>query len=544
MRLATLPLSALFAFSAVSVSAAQEASERLEIRQPVETWYRVEQGTSPDSREHCGWACERMRPVEGRTWKYEYSYESDSRLVRLSPAGKYARVQVREKMTARLDGSFDVVTLDGELRVGRGVAALHVARTDRGLQAERTAFDGLGEVLEAQRGAPLAFLLALPLLRERQQGGLRRPGRDEVLLVDPAYDFEPLRVRRNIGAEGNLQLEGGRKISAVSVEMRPFRCDDSAKPVVKVLLDRQGLIVEHVGEMGSYVRTQAGSERDARPPAIVAGGEGRRDPFSPQLSRPKEQEEESDPVPDGEPDSVPPPPPVDESGLQRALAELTARFEKIVSLVAIDAAVAGEKFEEAAEEFRKLRGLASGRVALPARSEAALEEALKAVGGIDHSMKVAARLLEQMGRAADGDDEASVLAFMGHLRAVTGRHKPDPRDERTVRLSRMLAEGQEIAGSGAARRELKAMTFALTGASTRAFPMRTPVQFTVTLFSMPIRVDTAVSLWKRDEWVIINDTVYRTGDEISGSGVRVERIHESGCTVNLRGARRDLVLSK
>jgi len=517
--------------SAAGMARAQDASERLEINQIVDTWYRIEQGTSSDTRAHRGWARETIKPVEGQLWKYEYSYESVGTYASLNDEGAETLRDVRERVIAKLDGAFDILSIDADLQVNTQKARLEVRSTPGGRVAEITSLDGRArKVTEAGDGVVL-YTLPLALLRERQKGELRKPAAKEVVLVDATYDYEDMKLRRDVKTEGRLNLGGGKRVAVVPVEFRPGRSEDAAKPVMTLLLDRYGRIAEVVGDMDAFVRTMAADEKDARPSDIGIQPRDRRDPMSKPLTPKKDPKDEKEAAP-----------PVTPGLIDKLLKEIERRMERVIDTAKRDLAAADDLYED----FHMAAMVARKRCDSDPVSQGVIDtyiaDAHAAVGSWAHEVRVGERYLARVKKAAEVFEDAEAEAAFALLKPlparVLGGREPAPK------LEAMVAEARRHIETIAARRELQKMELVLTGTSTKQSAKMETVELTVCVFHTEMKVQTRVQIWIRDEWAIVNDDVYRVGETIGATGAKVERITQWGVTVSYKGATRELGLPK
>lgn len=510
-----------------------KASERMEIKQPLDTWYRIEQGTSRHDREHRGWARERVTPVDVQPWKYEYSYESGGIYVHTNDAGETAMREVKERITAKLDGSFDIMSLDAELEVDKRKARVEVRQTESGRTAEITSLDGRARKITEAGDAPVMYTLALALLRERQRGELRKPGTREMVLVDAAYEYDDVKVRRDVKAEGRLKVDVNRRVPVIPVEFRPGRSDESAKPVVTALLDRYGRIVEVIGDTESAVRTMATDEKEAKGSEGIEL-KGRGDPFDRKLTK-KGEEKQPDKEPDQERRRTP-------KELEKLLREIERRAENVMKAAKGDQALADDLYEDFYKAYVVARQQAESDPVTQGLMDTYYADAHLSVGSWDHELRLGERCLAKIKAAAEQYEEADAKAAFEPLKALPGR-VPGGR-EPAPKLEKMIADARGHIDAIAARRELRKMTLVLTGTSTKEHAVRVPVEYTICIFSSEQRIKTSVQMWIRDEWAIVNDNVYRVGEEVAGAGVKVEKITQWGVTVSYKGATREIALPK
>ncbi|MBI2931697.1 MAG: hypothetical protein HYY16_08600 [Planctomycetes bacterium] len=496
-----------------------QASDRLEIGKPLDAWYRIEQGPSRDAREHRGWARESVRPVAGREWRYEYVYESEGHYLRWTESGE-ALSFVREEVSAKLDGAFEILQLEAEMRVDDQRTTMDVRTGSTGLCAEITPPDGRARRVAEAGDSVIWNTLALGLLQERQKGGLRRPGAQDVMILDAAYDFEDLRLRLDVRPESRLHLANGRRVPVIPIEFRPVGSQDSAKPVISLMIDRYGRIVEVVGETEACVRTLVDKESEAKPEDGVVRS-GRRDPFESALTPPGPGEDR----PVVEPDKL--------------LREMERRAERIIARAQDDLREADALYEAfypaylAARE--KVDPMNQGLM------DAAQMEAHRALGTWEHELRLAAGHLDRVRQAAERGEEEEAQAALTALRALSARILGR---EPAEKFEKMAAEGRGLVETLSARRELKAMNLTLSGTSTKQHAVQVPLAYTVCLFSTKSEVKTSVQMWVRDEWAIVNDNVYRVGETVAGTEVKIEKITQWNCAVSYKGATRVLELPK
>jgi hypothetical protein len=518
--------------SAGGLARAQDASERLEIKQIIDSWYRIEQGTSSDTRAHRGWARETIKPVDGQPWKYEYSYEMVGTYAALNDEGAETLRDVRERVIAKLDGAFDVLSIDADLQVNSQKARLEVRSTTGGRVAEITSLDGRGrKVTEAGDGVVM-YTLPLALLRERQKGELRKPAAKEVVLVDATYDYEDMKLRRDVKTEGRLNLGGGKRVAVVPVEFRPGRSEDAAKPVMTLLLDRYGRIAEVVGDMEAFVRTMAADEKEAKPSDVGIQPKDRRDPMSKPLTPKKDPQDEKDA----------PPPPATPALIDKLLKEIERRMERVIDAAKRDVAAADDLYEDFHTAAMVARKRCDADPVSQGVIDTYIEDAHAAVGGWEHEVRVGERYVARVKKAAEVFEEAEAEAAFAMLKPlparVLGGRDPAPK------LEKMVAEARRHIETIAARRELQKMDLVLTGTSTKQSAVKEIVELTVCVFQAEMKVKTTVQIWIRDEWAIVNDDVYRVGETIGATGAKVERITQWGVTVSYKGATRELGLPK
>ncbi len=516
----------LFASLAVAQDSADKASEPLKIDKPLETWYRIEQGMSRDVRDHRGWAKETIAPTKIGEASWVYEYQSEGRYERILENDIVTQF-VRERVKAMFDPNWELLSLDASVEVDGKTARMEVRADSKGRTADITSLDGHARRISDTGAAPIAYTLAVSLLRERQKGELRTSGNRDIVVLDASFAFDDLKLRRDVKSEGRLHLPGGRKVPVVPVEYRPAGSQLSAKVTYAVLIDRYGRVAEVVGEADCYARSIAADEKDAKPSNEVQEG-GRRDPFSKDGALTKKGGAVEERIATAE-------------EVKKLLLALELRAEKIIATAKDDLTMADALYGQMYVEYEVARRQAHTEPVTQQLMDATLHRAHKAVGLWDHERRVAKHYFEIVRAAVDRDDEkesASAIAVLERLpKRILGGREPAPE------LEKIVADARALAGAITARRELREMKFVLVGASTKQHAVHVPAMTVVCLFGSTFS-STKVQLWVRDEWAIINDTVLRVGEEVPGTGATIVKITQYGCTVAYKGAMRDLVLSK
>lgn len=157
------------------------------------------------------------------------------------------------------------------------------------------------------------------------------------------------------------------------------------------------------------------------------------------------------------------------------------------------------------------------------RMEATLRNAYEAVGRIEHEWRVARRMCDAAKEGLDALDEERVRRSVEMLARL--RKRPSEPDRE---LESLAAEIDALANRVTARIRLRRAAIVLTGVGQRT------VERTVRIVLMTVTVRVA------EAWAIINEKLYQVGDEIEGTGVRVDKIMPHGVAVTLGGERREI----
>ena len=236
------------------------------------SWYRLDRRQG-DAWEHAGYASEKLSPVGGKPWAFDYAYD----LAFLLPRGDDQLIGGRLSLTAQLDKSFEAVTLDGflALRDGGG-RSLKMKSLDETRELEVFSGESLVRLRKSidDPATPIPSLMLYSAYRTRNL-------RDGCLLrfIDVWGEDRLVSLAAAVSKPGKRTLLG-RESTIFDVELKSMSALFPELPALtKFTLDRFGRIVGAETADGSLRLVLVEAEEQATRGDAMMKDSLRRDPF-------------------------------------------------------------------------------------------------------------------------------------------------------------------------------------------------------------------------------------------------------------------------
>jgi hypothetical protein len=476
--------------------AVQRAPDPEPVTAPILSWYRLDRLDQKEWR-HAGYAQESIIPVGGKPWAFEYVYE----LAFIFPIGEENLAGGRLAITAQLDPNGEAVTLDGFLRLREGDGRSLKLRT---LPLERIVEMSAGDTAVKVRKAlddPATPIPSLMLFSAMQTRNLT--SKTPLRYLD-AWGSDPLLSLAAIISKAEKRPVLGRPVTAFDVELRNLSSILPELPAfTKFTLDRFGRILKAESADGAVRLQLVEDEKAALLGDRMLKESGMRDPFTrPNAKGPASTLEVHLP-PAPRVASVP-------DSLAHAAALLIALRDDVVEN---REKAAAQHYADFVALYRELWPRSQG--VDQAKLEKMRLDAEAAYGGVRRLLQRANALHDTIADFVEALRIPEAEKRLSSLKAI--EDAPELwRQEQRADVTRLIAAATGLVERGRAMAELAAKKLVLTGIVVTDNPKQT--------------------------FAIINDQRLRAGDVIDG--VVVETITRGNVTVSLRGAKRDLALSK
>ena len=477
-------------------AATQRAPDPEPVTTPIVSWYRLDRLEAKEWK-HVGYACERITPVGGRSWAFEYSYD----LAFIFPVGDEKLTGGRFSVTAQLDAHGEAVTIDGFLALRDGPGrSLKLRTLDDERVLEMSSGDSVVKVRKTldDPATPIPSLMLFSAVQTRNLAD------GTPLRHLDAWGLEPLVTVRATVSKPAKRPVLGREATVFDVELRDMSATLPELPAfTRFTLDRFGRIIHSEPADGSLRLDLVAREDDALLGDKMLKESGRRDPFA---RKPADPQITTRDVP------LPPAPRV------ASVVDSLARAEMLLKALGDD--VRANRGKAATERYAHLVALyrelwPRTRDASQAKLAKIRTDAETLFGGIQRVLERASALhstIDTFVQALQIKEAEKRLAALTALEDAPELW----RQEQRAQLTRLIASASAVLERGRIMVELTAKKLVLTGM--------------------------VVSEDPRQTWALVNGTKVRVGDTIEG--VRVESITRACVTVSLRGVARDLLLSK
>ncbi len=500
------------------------AQDRADLPKSVETWYRVVQGKRQVGYVHetIGWA--------GYPWRYQYSRESELELT--LRGGTH---EEDHAVTALLDETFTPVDLTFEAYANDQLSslALHSTRDERRIEA-KPASSKEAVVWSVPARDEIHVLPSMTLYALRQGELLARPGRISLRAVDPRGEAKDgIEVILEVGQAARRPLLGADVTGTPVTFLKPFPAARRETEVRDAFVDRYGRILEATLAGGARLVIAAD-----RAQALAEIGpvhrHGRRDPMD-KLTAMKNASLERRREQLGEPGPGIAPPTLD--SLSSDLVGVRTLLEQVRAQKAdgeLDEARRG--YLQALVRLKAIRELAvKRRPEMLPDVEKVREDAELAWDGAAQLAQEARTLYVRVEDQMTKLDCDGVERTHADLLALRDRIEVDRRPEREA-ISAMAAEVGTLALKCRTRRELAQARLQLSGIMMGEKTSLEPLP--------GIGTEPDVRFVHSFAWAEINGQVYRVGDTIPGTSIRVDRISRHSVQVTLRDEVRDLGLRR
>jgi hypothetical protein len=513
-------LLALFLLAA----SAPAAQDRADLPQSVETWYRVLQG-----KRQAGYIHESMAWA-GVSWRYQYGQEGELELT-LRGEG----YQEDWSASALLDETLAPAELAFEAYANDSLSTLSLfsTRDERRIEAKpASAKEPI--VWSVSTRDEIHVLPTVSLYGLRQGEVLARPGRHTLRVLDPRGEAKDgIEVVLEVGPAARRPVLGAEVPGTPITFLKPFPSGRAETGLRDAFVDRYGRILEATLVGGARI-VMAANRSQALAELGPVHRHGRRDPMD-KLAAMKNAALERRRALTGEPDPGAPPPTLDSLssdlvGVQKLLEQVRAqkadgeadeaRRSYLKALVRLKAIrdLAQKRRPEILPDIEKLRDDA----------ELAWDGAARVT---EEARTLYVRIEDQVARL----DCEGVERTHADLQALRDRIEVERRPEREA-IAAMAADVGTLVVKCRTRRELAQAPLVVSGIMTGESTSLEPLPL--------IGGGGEVRFVRSFAWAEINGQVYRTGDTIAGTKIRVERILRHSVQVSLREELRDLGLRR
>lgn len=490
--------------------------DRADLPREIDTWYLVFQG-----KEAVGYVHERVRHA-ARPSGYEYLLESEIHFETHSEELSFS---------ASLDETLTPTECSADAHVnGAPSGFVMYTRDDRRLEAHPSKGD---PILWTQPGRDDFHLLpGLTLYALRQNDTVAKEGRVTLRAVDPrGRERDGIEVVLEVGAPVRREYRG-REAQVVPVAfLKPFPAASRETELREAFVDRYGRIVEARMAGGAHLVIV-----DHQLEALAAVGsvrrQGRRDIFD-KLTAMRNAARERERIRRGEP-AIERPAPTRDTLMSDFEAARKMADEIRVHRAAGRLEEAGKTYLKMLVHLQTIRG-----VAAKVRPEL-LPEIEQARGDAELAWPGAARVQDEarlefvrVKRQMDALEVEAMAATHQSLQRFRDRIEVEGRPERKA-IDDWAAEVGTLVVKCRARRELGSARLEVSGITLGEIETTETVDAPFLSFEVPF-----VRPFAEAE---INGRVYRRGDTIQGTRIRVDRITRHGVQVWLRDEVRDVPL--
>jgi hypothetical protein len=325
-------------------------------------------------------------------------------------------------------------------------------------------------------------------------------------------------------------------VTPVALENVPA---DSLVPVhLRVFVDKYGRIVEATGaEEGTSYVICAGA-KEARGDEFALSARGRRDPFSKHgamtqkqgIQRPPERVVDQNPI-------IP---------RERAAEELVRTgkmIEELETAVRAGRPTADSIYQRFLRQYQSLRPLLSGDPVRLNQIDGYKAKAEQLWGGAERLVKHARALLAAIEDYYNAADPKGVEENLKQLREMRLRRE-FYEDERAAEMERIIRSAAQKLDQTKARVELRAKVLVLTGTVVQSTVVRDEARVQISGCGVPFEFASPWGLVHEVALAVVNDELYREGDEVRNEGVVVEKIQRHGIRVSYKGEVREVGLKK
>lgn len=506
--------------------------DRADLTPPIDTWYRVIQGSKTVGYMHE--SLKRAAPP----WRYEYALDREFELtVRGKPhAEDLAFSAFLDDTLAPLETTAEGHSDDAGLSL-----SLYVLGEERRFEARSGASPDA--VAWAQPARDDAFLLpSLALYPLRQNEMLSKPGRITLKVVDP-------RGQEKAGVEVVLEVGTpvkraylGKEAAVIPVAfVKPFPAATRETEWRQVYVDRFGRVVEAVMAGGARIVIAAG-QTEALDGIGLLHRHGRRDPLAKgEAMRNAALERERA----ARGDLEIPAPLITLDSLDSDLVAARKLIEETrAQKAAGDEEEARKSYLKVLVHLKAIRDLAARRRAdlLPALDQVR-DEAETAWDGAAQVEREAGRLLAALPDLADRLDVEGLERAQKELQGLRDRIEVERRPERD-RIAALGAEAGTIIVKVRTRRDLARTRLDVTGVTLGEREEETTIDARIRLFGPTFGAPVTVRVVRPFAMADVNGRTVREGDLIEGTPVRVDKIYSYGVRFSLRDEARDVGLRR
>ncbi len=512
--------------------------DQIPITSVIETWMRFVQ-----AGEHRGFTHEKISPGPHRLYRYDYMHEGDIDISLATEAGGEVEiVHWSWQVTAQLTDQFDPYKLEAT----SNFAGVQWKMDIRTVEDKRIIEISLPPSAEQPTGAifrteisvdqPLGVSGELLLYKLRQRKDLAKPGTVPYRILGSGGSEVTLQFRVE---EAVLKEYGTQKaafVTPIEVQGAP---SESIIPInLRVYVDKYGRIVEALGREESMRYIIASNATEARGGEFALSARGRRDPFSKRLAL--------TPITRGggggakvNPDSILPVIPLDKVG--EKLAEVGTWIEKLEQYVKSNSPLAEQTYQKFLKYYEVLRRMCIADPVRLNQLDGYKAKAEQIYGGAERLVKRAQALLEGIEDYYNALNEQGVELNIKELRELRAK-KEFFQDERVVEMDRIIKGAEQKLAATRARVELAKKVIVLNGTYSEMAIFKQTATLDAVIIGAPVRVDQPIRVVHNYTYAVINNKLYREGEEVEGQGVLIEKIRPHAITISYKGEVREVGL--
>jgi len=505
------------------VAALLALQDRIDLNPPIDTWYKVVQGSKQVGYFHETW---RRSPSR---WRYEYGYEGEFELtVRGKPHAEDLTV------AAFLDEAFMPLEYSSEGHVNETATSLLMFTHGD----ERRVELGKGSWTLPARD-DVFVLPTLTLYALRQNETISKPGR--VTLRGVGKDKDGVEVTLEVGEPVKREFLKKESTLLPVTFLKPFPSSIRETEVRSALVDRYGRIVEAVLANGTKI-VIAANRAEAMEQIGILHRHGRRDPMdkatalrNAALERAREAR--------GEVDAPVLWPTVD--SLDSDLATVKKIIEEVKALKAAgDLDDARKTYLKAILTLKSIRDLAGRRrPAMLADIEQVRDEAELAFDGAAQVQRLAGELFVGIKDLVDRLDVDGIERTQRELQALRDRIEVERRPERE-QIAAWAADVGIVVAKVRTRRELANARIDVTGITLADQVTTETVDTRIHVVGGMLGTLEEVKFVRPVAMADINGHLTTPGQTLPGTQIRVEKISRFSVLVGLRDEVREVPLRR
>ena len=504
------------------IAALLALQDRADLNPPMDSWYKVVQGSR-----QVGYFHERWRRLPAR-WRYEYGYEGE---FELTIKGKAHAEDLN--VAAFLDDALLPVEYSSEGHVNEATARLLMFTHGDERRVE------LGDRSWTLPARDDVFVLpALTLYALRRNETLSKPGR--ITLRALGKDKEGVEVVLEVGETVKREVLK-KEVPVVPVTfLKPFPAAVRETEIRSAVVDRYGRILEAVLANGTKILI-AGNRAEAMEAIGVLHRHGRRDPMdkatalrNAALERAREARGDAELPPEVTVDSLD----SDLAGVKKLLEEV--RSHKAAG----DLEDARKTYLKAIVYLRTIRDLAGKRrPTMMAEIEQVRDEAELAWDGAAQIERLAGTLFVGIKELVERLDVDGLERTQKELQSLRDRIEVERRPERE-QIAAWAADVGTIVVKVRTRRELANARVEVTGITLSDQVTRETVDTRVYVAGAVVGTVEEVTFVRPVALADINGRLYTPGQTLEGTSIRIEKISRFSVQIGLRDEVREVPLRR
>jgi len=505
-----------------------ESPERADLTLPIETWYKVVQGTRP-----AGYVHEILKRA-APPWRYEYALETEFELT------LHGKPHVEDLVaTAFLDDALSPVEFTSEGHVGESSSTMSMITLGDERRVEVRAADSALPISWVRpAGDDLLILPTLALYLLRQNESLSRPGRITGRTLDPqGQEKDGLPVDLEAGHPLRRSYLGKEATVIPVTFLRPFPAAARETGLREAFVDRFGRIVEATLMQGSRILI-ASDRTEALEGLGLLHRHGRRDPFDKSAALRNAALERARSA-RGELEL--PRPPVTLDSLDSDLTAAVKRIDEIrTQRSSGDLEEARRSYLQAVLLLKAVRELALlRRPELVPQIEQARDDAEAAWDGAAQVEREAGRVFVQVRELVDRLDLPGLEHLQKELALLRDRVEVERRPERE-RIVAWVVETDAVLLKCRTRLELAQARLDVTGITMGDKATVEMVDARVSIAGHLVGALVPIPVVRPFAMATINGRLVTRGDLIEGTPIRVRGISPMGVQLSLRDEVRDV----